>query len=97
MTEEAKAKILEISQQIEAELPFYPRQSRTMYAVRGGYRVPVHISRGRETGFYASAKLDRYGHSAWGKTPADAFAKIVVQLGWTIDKLIAVKQLGVPH
>lgn len=86
MTDETKERIRQLAVEIE-ETPRYPHRSHLIYVERGNYKVPISICHGRESGFYGSARIGNKSHSAWAKTPADAVAKIVLQLGWTISRL----------
>lgn len=86
--DQTKQKLEKLAAEIAAQPPF-PRRAYTINAVRGDLRIPIHISRDRSLhGFYGSAAIGKYRHSSWGKTPADAFVKIITQLCWTLDKLI---------
>ena len=84
MSPKAISKLLILDAEMEADRRF--KLFRTIYMRRNGHRIAVYIAR-TISGYYASARLDNRGHSAWGKVPSHAVANVSKQLMWTIDRM----------
>lgn len=84
MTPNAIQKLLALDAEMEADRR--GKLLRTIHMRRGKHRIPVFVSRS-VSGYYASARLNNSGHSAWGKVPSHAVAHVCDQLIWTLDRM----------